>query len=153
MAANDAEAQVIEARRLKAWEFRIKGHSYSEIGKLTGVSNYTAFHDVKAMLDKARAETSDTVEHHRALQLSRLDKATSVLMPMLDDPATALQAMDRLDKLERRRAELMGLDAPEKHEVDVSADVKATPASAAELVRKTFGGGGVKGPGDDGSGA
>jgi hypothetical protein len=138
MAANGAEADVIAARRLKAWEHRVRGKSYAEIGRLLGVSNYTAFHDVKATLEKMREESNDTVEHHRSLQLSRLDKAIAVLMPMVEAPETALQAMDRLDKLERRRAELLGLDAPERHAHEVTAG-PTNPAEAASLVRDAFG--------------
>lgn len=139
MAPNSADDHAIEARRLKAWDLRVQGKSYRQIAEETGVSGFTAFHDVKAMLDKARQETNDTVEHHRSIQLARLDKAIAVLMPMLDNPETALQAMDRLDKLERRRAELLGLDAPEKHAVLTAESGDVTPAKAREIMSSLFG--------------
>jgi hypothetical protein len=81
------------------------------------VSLGTAHKDITAVLERTKADADETAEQHRKMQLDRLDKAISILMPMLDDPEVALEAMDRLDKLERRRAALLGLDAASKHEV------------------------------------
>jgi hypothetical protein len=159
MAANDAAQQVAELRRLKAWDLRVQGKSYREIGEALQVSHVTAWDDVKIIVERLQAEQLESIDHHRRMQLTRLDKAISVIMPMLDDPGTALEAIDRLDKLEKRRAALFGLDAPTKQELtgkDGAPLIDANPAEAARLIRQSFGEHALKneirdsGPGSDG---
>lgn len=136
MPANNSAEAATEERRAKAWDLRVRGKTYREIGSELGVSHVTAWEDVKAIGDRIRSQTDESAEHHRAMQLQRLDKVISVLMPLVD--VGDLDAMDRLDKFEKRRAALLGLDAPAKQELAVSALV-ASPAAAAALVRERFG--------------
>lgn len=146
-----ADEAAIEERRSKAWALRVNGRTYREIGEALSVSHVTAYNDIKAVMERTRSETNDTAEHHRELQLARLERLTAVLMPLAEDGS--LEAIDRLDKLEKRRAALLGLDAPAKQEI-AAAIGSVTPTDAARLVREAFGGNGNKGPsGDTGSGA
>jgi hypothetical protein len=115
MAGNTAEDDAIEDRRAKAWDLRVRGKTYREIGAALGVSGKTAHQDCHAVLDRIKTETDDKAEHHRELQLARLERLTAVLMPMAE--GGDLDAMDRLDKLEKRRAALLGLDAPTRSEL------------------------------------
>jgi hypothetical protein len=155
MPANNSDEVATEDRRVKAWELRVRGKTYREIGAALGVSHVTAWEDVKFIGERSRAETNDSVEHHRAVELSRLDRQAAVLMPMVDaaDPDTlrqalesgkdpklvlvqathALEAIDRLDKLAKRRAALLGLDAPTK----VSAEVASVGLDDIRALRKS----------------
>lgn len=137
MSLNTSDEVAIEERRAKAWELRVRGKSYRAIATELGVSQGTIFSDVKALLERTRAETNDTVDHHRTLQLQRIDRALDALWPKIENGET--EAMRVLVRLEKRRAELMGLDAPEKHSLDLQAIVAASPAAAARLVREQFG--------------
>ena len=141
MGANNAQEQAAEERRAKAWELRVRGKTITAISKELGVSVSTAHKYIKQAVESFREDTRELVEQHRKAQLQRLDIAIERLMPMVDgaDDKLSLDAMDRLDKLERRRSQLLGLDEPEKHSHAVSASVKATPAAAASLVREKFG--------------
>lgn len=161
MAGNTAQDDAIEDRRSKAWDLRVRGKTYREIGAALGVSGKTAHQDCHAVLDRIKAETDDKAEHHREVSLARLDRLTGLLMPVAEtldidalkarivageDSETvllmagkAMDAIDRLDKLEKRRAALLGLDAPAKHEHDVNANVGPTTADAARLIREKFG--------------
>jgi len=144
MTLNNAEEAAIEDRRQKAWQLRVAGKTYREIAKATGVSTGTAFTDITTVLHRIKAENDETAEHHRAMQLDRLDEAIAVVMPMLrsKDKKLALEAVDRLDRIERRRAALLGLDEPTKVKGVLDANLTATvatPAAAARLIREAFG--------------
>jgi hypothetical protein len=137
MPANNADEVAIENRRAKAWDLRVKGKTYREIGLELGVSHVTAWEDVKFLGERIRSETDESVEQHRAMQVQRLDKVISVLMPKVEDGD--FEAMDRLDKAEKRRAALLGLDAPAKQQIDATVTGDASPAEAARLIRQAFG--------------
>ena len=132
-----AEAE-IETRRAEAMRLRIRGKSYREIAAATGVSLGQAFADVKAVLDRTKAEADDDADQARALDLERIDRAIGIVEDILsagdpiaepgqdeDDLLQAveserelkLKALDRLVKLQDQRAKLLGLYAPEKKEV------------------------------------
>lgn len=136
MPSNNSAEQATEIRRLKAWDLRVQGKTYREIGDALGVSHVTAWDDVKQVSERMRSELSESAEHHRSIQLQRLDKAISVLMPMLDDPDRALEAMDRLDKLEKRRAALLGLDSPAKQELSGPAGGAIAIDARTALIEK-----------------
>jgi hypothetical protein len=58
------------------------------------------------------------VHEHVALQLHRLDRALGAAVSVMDDQAqaadTRLRAVDRIIRIEDRRARLLGLDAPQR---------------------------------------
>lgn len=109
------------------------------------------------MTEMAKEAESD-VQAERGLELHRLDRALRVVEDVLSsmvevgedqDPDDAheaskelkLKALDRLVKIQDQRAKLLGLYAPEKRELSGSLGVgEVSPAAAAELVRKKFGG-------------
>lgn len=109
----------LEEKRHQAWLLRVSGKSFREIGATLGVSVRTAFEYIKHELSRMRADTSELAEDHVNLQLARLDRAMARLMPIIEegDVELALEAIDRLDKIERRKSQLLGLDAPSKTEL------------------------------------
>ncbi len=157
---------VIELRQAEALKLRVRGKTFREIGRLLGVSGCQAHNDVQAALAEYRDETADNVALERSVQLRRIDTAivvaTNILegrLPTGDEVRTSepdaeaediadalsaleeikLKAIDRIVKLEERRAKLLGLDAPTKTEVDARVSGTASPQEAARLVREKFG--------------
>lgn len=150
----------LEARRSQVVKLKGDGYSFREIGRKLDINEGTAYRDWKAVVERTKAEADETIDEQRRESLERIGRAMRVLMPMVDagseesikrriadgeDPklvlaqaASSLDAMDRLDKLEKRRAALLGLDAPTKTEVDATVS-GVSPAVAARLVRETFG--------------
>jgi hypothetical protein len=123
-------------RRRRALQLRQAGASLSQIGEHLGVSESRACRIVQ---DALAATVREPAEEIRALELARLDQlwveATKVLRRQhvtvsngrvvihpgtkapLEDDGPVLNAIDRLLKIQERRARLLGLDAPTKHEV------------------------------------
>lgn len=149
MTLNNSEDAVIEDRRSKAWELRLKGKTVRQIAAALSVSVGTAHHDIAAVLDRTKEENDDRAETHRAISLARLDKALSTIEDALtaqvpakdpEHPEAAsadhdlrLKAVAGLLKLEERRAKLLGLDAPTK----VEAKVEGTTLEDLESRKKT----------------
>jgi transposase len=131
----DAIAFEIEERRGRVYELRLEGKSYREIASELGISHQTAHSDAMAVMDRLKAETIETAERVREIELARLDKAQKAIWP--DVKQGDQGAIDTFLKIQARRAKLMGLDAPEKHDV-TTAVTSATPAEAARLVREAF---------------
>jgi len=143
MGVNGPTTERTEDRKSRAWALRVGGKTYRQIGLELGISHTAAYKHVQTVLKETRDTMHEEARDHIALQLSRIDIAINRLMPMIDeceDPELSLAAMDRLDKLERRRAALLGLDAPKQTELLGSIDVKRVdPQAAAALVRQKFG--------------
>lgn len=151
MGLNTAESSAIDARREKAWDLRVNGHSLRSIAQQLEVSLGTAHNDIHAVLERTQSEANEDARRHMHLQLARLDKAIAVVMRRIEqDGDDALEAIDKLDKLEKRKAALLGLDAPEKHEHDVNANVGPSASEANRLIREKFGQHATKPEGDDG---
>lgn len=104
----------LEERRAKVIKLRVDGYGFREIAAKLQMSVGQAYNDFKAVMDRTKAEADSTAEQERQVSLARIDRAMSVLMPLVDEGS--LDAMDRLDKLEKRRAALLGLDAPTRQE-------------------------------------
>ncbi|MGQ4351973.1 hypothetical protein [Streptomyces drozdowiczii] len=140
-------------KEAEAARLRSSGWTYQRIADHLGWNNKgDAHHAVQKVLRDTVQEAGDDL---RALELSRLDvlyvAATDVLErhhvtvshgkivagldgePLLDD-APVLQAIDRLLRIQERRARLLGLDAPIKKDVSLTDErVAAIEALAEEL--------------------
>lgn len=128
----------IEIRRGKVLDLQIGGKSYRQIAELLGVSLGTVASDMKALVERTKDENDDRAEREKMLSLIRSGKAIGVLMPLVE--VGDFDAMDRLDKFEKRRAALLGLDAPVKQHLDaVVSSTEVSPAAAARLVQERFG--------------
>lgn len=127
-------------RDAEALELRKRGLSYSEIARALGYANEGGAH--KAVQRGLQAIVAEPAQDVRELELARLDVLWKRALKALErhhvtvsngrvvylgdtpieDDTQALQAIDRLLKIQERRARLIGLDAPVKHEVrNVSA--------------------------------
>jgi hypothetical protein len=94
-------------------ELRCAGLSFEEIAKRTG---YAGRQGAKKAYDAAMKRWAiETVEQQRIIQSERLDRIFT--QAYLEARNGNLQAIDRCLKIEKRRAELWGLDAPKQHTV------------------------------------
>ena len=104
-------------RAIRALELRRAGLNYDQIAEQLGYSQAAGVYNVvKRELERARIETADDVLN---LELSRLDRMEAALWPAAARGEVA--AIDRLLKIAERRAKYLGLDAPTKQQVEVTA--------------------------------
>lgn len=124
-------------RRAYELDLRRRGKPYREIARLTiehfgadslpkGYDERYAYMDLKRELAHLREEVHDAAEDVLELELERLDRMLDALWDQLehDDLDNRLSAIDRLLKVGRRRAELLGLDAPVRTETEVKGEIK-----------------------------
>lgn len=114
-------ADVLNATNWKrtAVEMRTKGHTLAQIADVVGVSLQAVHQAVTQYLEATRAVTREAAEDIRRLELDRLDRVLAVVGPMAE--GGDLQAVDRLLRIQERRASLLGLDAPKAQLVAVDA--------------------------------
>lgn len=98
---------------------RIAGHTYAQIGAEFGVTAARAYAVVSEHLDACRKEATERAEELRQIELERLDKLLAVVGPMAE--GGDLAAVDRLLRIQERRAAYLGLDAPRAQLVAVDA--------------------------------
>jgi len=129
----------IAARREKAIALRVRGKTVRDIAKELGVSVGLAHSDLDAVRSELAEQTREYAETERSFQLARLDEATQLCMRLIQEAGDeGLAAVDRLVKLEDRRAKLLGTDAPERNEI-VAAIPEVTPDKARQIMSSLFG--------------
>lgn len=139
MSASKAQQAITAQRRARALALKVAGVDYETIAQQLGyASRGAAYTDIDRALLQRKRDLAEGADLAAALELERLDameragwavvRRRHVLVsqgrvmtdddgrPMLDDGPT-LEAIDRLLKIQVRRAKLRGLDAPTKHEV------------------------------------
>jgi len=139
------------ARDADAARMRIAGKTYEQIAtELRYPNRGVAYRAVQRII---AADVRETADELRALELERLDRLYQAGMQVLEakhytvqkdgviwhdgkpleDDAPILAAIDRLLKIQDRRAKLLGLDAPTKVEVRTVGQIEA---EIAELERR-----------------
>lgn len=121
-------------RDAEAARLRTRGLSYDAIGEQLGLDKGNAYRAVQRAL---QATVQEPAEELRQLELARLDDMWAAVLEVLEakhftvsqgrivyygdvplaDDAPVLAAVDRLLRIQERRAKLLGLDAPAKAEV------------------------------------
>ena len=115
-----AKKTSLEMRRAQALKLRRAGHSYSEIGEKLGVATSQAFQAVKSGLELIREEATETARDVLALELQRLDELLQMLMPKATSGGkNAMAAVDRVLRVQERRAKYLGLDQAKKIQAEV----------------------------------
>jgi hypothetical protein len=97
------------------------------------VSPATIADDVQHVREQWRERYAEDFAAHASIELAKLDRAEAVLWPQIDDGKLA--AIETWVKVARRRAQLLGLDRPERFEAVVASPA---PESRSELP-KTLG--------------
>ena len=133
------KAQKAEEQKV-CYELRLVGHSYAAVAEKASVilgwpiSEATAWRRIE-MEGLHRVQPAE--DALRALELDRLDRyllAAETVALTSKDPRDKLAALDRALKIQERRAKLMGLDAPERHDVTVQ-QVDPADAELAAMIR------------------
>lgn len=101
-------------RREQAVALRVQGLSYLEIGRRMSITKQTAHSLVTKGLQETARRMAEDAEDVRQIELDRLDLAIALVMERVKKKDLA--AVERLVRLEERRAKLLGLDAPDKYE-------------------------------------
>lgn len=98
----------LEKRRTIVAANILAGLNYRDIAAALDVSIGTVANDVKMILKRMRAEQVETIEEAALVDLRRID----VLINGIWDKAKKgdLSAIDRMERLLRRRAEMLGYD-------------------------------------------
>ena len=105
-------------RQIKALTLRKAGAGYQAIADALGYKDHTgAWRAVKAALKRTQQEPADEL---RQLELARLDDMLKAIAPHV--AAGNLTAIDRALKIQERRAKLVGLDQPVKHDVTTGGE-------------------------------
>jgi predicted DNA-binding protein (UPF0251 family) len=118
----------------EALRLRSLGWTFQRIADHVGVTKATAYNRVQRALAAIPAEA---VDEFRRLEMERLDIILNVAMDKaLSGDKGALFAVDRVISIMDRRAKLMGLDAPTKHEVltldTVTAEIRRLEAQLGD---------------------
>jgi hypothetical protein len=117
-------------RQAAALHLRKQGIGYEEIAARLGYGSRSGAH--KAVMAGLRNTLQEPADEVRTLELARLDAIVEAAWPWIESGsathmAAAIRAMER-------RAKLLGLDAPTKHESAVTVDVRhAAERAAARL--------------------
>lgn len=139
MPASKAQQAITAERRTKALALRVSGANWEDIAAQLGYSDRAAaYKDVERALTQRKREQAAQADLAAALELERLDAMERAAWAVLrrrhitisqgrvmrdecdepiEDDAPTLDAIDRLLKIQVRRAKLLGLDAPAKVEV------------------------------------
>lgn len=105
--------------KARAVEMRLAGHTYAQIGAACGVVPQQAHQAVTRYLEDTRAVAREHAEDIRRLELDRLDRILAAIGPLAE--GGDLAAVDRVLRIQERRASLLGLDAPKAQLVAVDA--------------------------------
>lgn len=123
-------------RQYEALDLRQSGWSFRAIGDKLGVTGMQAWRDVKSALEGLEELNTDKASTLRQLELERLDALTKALEPMAMVGNT--NSVNAYIRVMEQRAKLLGLYAPEKHEIDIVSKLTAALEAAGEDPNAVF---------------
>lgn len=115
---NKGLEQMTPERRIRALKMRQSGMSYREIGRALNVSHVQAWKDVMSCIDELKEQCKEEAEKVKEIELERLDEALKAIWPSV--LKGDLGAIDRLIRIQERRARFEGLDAPSRQEIETN---------------------------------
>ncbi len=107
-----------EAER-RALELRKEGWSFDQIADMMNITRAAASRAVQTALANIRKDCSELAEDVVSMELSRLDELLIVAQALAK--AGNLEAIDRVLKIQERRAKYLGLDQPAKTQISVES--------------------------------
>ena len=102
-------------RRNQALQRRIGGWTFQAIGDELGITRQAAHGLVVTALKDLNEKTMESASELQRLELERLDVMNSAIWGAVLKGDVG--AIDRAIRIQARRAALMGLDSPSKHEI------------------------------------
>lgn len=119
-ATDDARA----VRRAKALRLRVECKmTMREVAEECGVSVWTAWNDIRHMIEEETKDSVRNAETERQVEDERLERLMVKNMTALEsetDTDKIVKLTNSLVGLSARRAKLLGLDAPQKVEAEVT---------------------------------
>jgi NTP pyrophosphatase (non-canonical NTP hydrolase) len=113
-----------KGRELEALELRKAGATYDQIATRIGITREGSRRAVKRALAALSAECTEVAEEIRSLELERLD---AMLLGVWDKARKGdLLAIDRVLKIQERRARFLGIDQPVRIASSHDEDPKTT---------------------------
>lgn len=136
IAAKRKASMKAEERKRIAYEMRLRGHRMQDIAKAIGVGAEYVSKMIRLGLEESKELNKELSQRIREVDLESLQQ----LQPIYYDKAMngEIDAFYALMKIFERRAKLMGLDEPEKLEVEnickayVNLDTSPWPKKPAE---------------------
>lgn len=104
---------------------RLGGAHYDAIARATGLSKATVWRIIDAWAHEQRVENAESNAKQLEIQVSRLDDLLSrmrVQLSVAKTVADTTRAVSTILQIEKRRADLLGLDAPAKQEIVIIAE-------------------------------
>lgn len=101
---------IVADQMVKVYEMKLAGKSHDFIAKALGISHGTV---ANRLSEAVRNRVEPVREEYRAYEVDRLDKMVDTVQQIIDntsDPEVKLKAVDRLLRIQDRRAKLQGLD-------------------------------------------
>jgi len=108
-------ADVREQRRKRAAHLRLLGMPQAEIAQRLGVSTMQISRDLAVARDEWKAQYAKSYDEHVTEQLAHYDLLLNALRVDIEMGVT--EAIKEARLLAERRARLLGLDSPIRHEV------------------------------------
>jgi hypothetical protein len=110
--------------RMRAYHLRLAGLSYVQIGEELNRSGETVRRWVRGLIDGAEVEMQPEILR---LEMDRLDKLqVAAERPLMSENLELrLKAIDRVLKIQESRRKLLGLDAADKVNVEVTEKTQA----------------------------
>lgn len=142
-AAGKALELRIEERREKVLKLRRQGFSVREIAKQLQADGHhgTSPAQVQRDLDEVLARTVESADAYaaqeRQVSLVRIEGALKAIAPQVE--AGDQGAIDRLIRLEARRAALLGLDAPTRTELTGAAGAPVSIDARTDILGRLAG--------------
>lgn len=106
----------------QAVRYRIAGMSYAQIGKEMGCTKQNAHRAVTKALGDIRKRVGESAEVLRDIELKRLDALWMAMWGIAQKGNP--RAADTMIRIMKRRAAMLGLDAPKKVEGDISGELE-----------------------------
>jgi len=120
-------------REEQAVVLRSSGASYDNIAESLGYKQRdAAYKAVQRGIRRMGEQNPESIEMARTMSLRRLDDMTFALMPAARQGDLA--SIDRVLRLEMRRADLLGLDAPKTFEARIQMDINAYNTALKDFV-------------------
>lgn len=112
------------ARRARAVSLRVAGFSYRQIATEMGIDLHDAHDLVRRELEDTTDVTRHQIREERQIEFTRLEKIINrcwtKAFPADLKVATDYDAIRTILRAMERKAKLLGLEAPQKHQVDLA---------------------------------
>ena len=126
-------------RRNQAVGLKIRGFSYREVGREMGISGQAAHELVSKELANLTDVTREQIAGERQLELIRLEAMVKKVWPKAfpEDGSIDYDGVRSILRCMERKQKLLGLEAPQKHTVDMG-HLQGQAALMVELITRVI---------------